>query len=142
VSPEENKELVRRLVEEVWNEHRADKLPDYVAEDLLTETEEHVRELLTAFPDVRIRVDDLIAEGDRVMARLLISGTNTGTFAGRSPTGKKVTYGSFRIYRVADGKIVETWAMQDRLSLMEQLGLVTTAGGVSWAAGGDSSTRR
>jgi predicted ester cyclase len=80
----------------------------------------------------------MVAEGDKVVARLRASATNTGPFAGQPPTGVEVQIHSIRIYQVADGKIIDTWAMQDRLGLMEQLGLVQSAGGdVNWAAGED-----
>jgi predicted ester cyclase len=77
----------------------------------------------------------MIGEGDKVVARLVATATNTGPFAGQPATGKKVEIRSIRIYRIADNKIVETWAMQDRLGLMEQLGFVQSAGGVNWASG-------
>ena len=81
-------------------------------------------------------VEDMIAEGDKVVARLVATATNTGPFAGQPPTGKKVEIHSIRIYRIADNKLVDTWAMQDRLGLMEQLGFVSSAdGAVNWAAG-------
>lgn len=77
-----------------------------------------------AAEDAQVTIQDLIAEGDKVVARLLGTGTNTGPFAGQPPTGKRVTFSSFRIYRLVDGKVVEPWAMQDRLGLMEQLGFL------------------
>jgi predicted ester cyclase len=77
----------------------------------------------------------MIGEGDKVVARLRASATNTGPFAGQSPTGNKVEIRSIRIYRIANGKIVETWAMQDRLGLMEQLGFEQPDSGVNWADG-------
>jgi len=130
---QENKELVRRYNEEIWNRHNLEKFDEFVGGDVPLE---HVQQFLTAFPDVQITIKDLIAEGDKVVARLYATATNTGPFAGQPPTGKKVEIHSIRIYRIADNKIVETWAMQDRLGLMEQLGLVQTAGGnVNWAAG-------
>lgn len=133
---QENKELVRRHVEEIWNRHNLEKVGEFVGGDLLGEGTEHIQQFLTAFPDVHVTIDDLIAEGDKVVARLRVSATNTGPFAGQPPTGKKIQFGSFRIFRIAGGKLVESWAMQDRLGLMEQLGLVQSAGGnVNWAAG-------
>jgi predicted ester cyclase len=140
VSLQQNKNVVRQLVDEVWNEHQLGGLGKFVDADLLAEATEHTRQFLTAFPDVEVTIQDLIAEGDKVVGRLLVRGTNTGPFAGRPPTGKRVTFGSFRIYRLADGKVVETWAMQDRMGLMEQLGLVQSAGNVNWAAGQDERT--
>ena len=135
MSIQENKDLVSRFVDEVWNGHKPEKLGEFVSGDLLDEFTEHTQQFLTAFPDVCITIEDLISEGDKVVGRLLISGTNTGPFADHPPSGKKIQFGSFRIYRIAGSKIVETWAMQDRLGLMEQLGLVKSAGGVGWAAG-------
>jgi predicted ester cyclase len=132
---QDNKELIRRLIEEVWNGHKLEKLDEFVGGDLYDEATEHTQQFLTAFPDVHITIQDLIGEGDKVVARLLASATNTGPFADQPPTRKKIQFGSFRIYRIAGGKIVETWAMQDRLGLMEQLGRVQSAGSVSWAAG-------
>jgi predicted ester cyclase len=132
---QENKALVRRMVDEVWNGHETEKIVEFVGADLLGEGSEHIQQFLTAFPDVHITIKDLIGEGDKVVGRLLGSGTNTGPFAGQPPTGKKIQIRSIRIWRIADNKIVETWAMQDRLGLMEQLGLGQSTGGVNWAAG-------
>jgi len=130
---QENKELVRRYNEEIWNRNNLEKFDEFVGGDVPLE---HVQQFLTAFSDVQITIEDLIAEGDKVVARLYGTATNTGSFAGKPPTGNKVEIHSIRIYRIADNKIVETWAMQDRLGLMEQLGLVQPAdGNVNWAAG-------
>jgi len=132
----ENKELVRRYNEEIWNEHNLEKASVFIGDDLLEEAIEHVRQFLTAFPDVHISIKDMIAEEDKVVASLVATATNTGSFAGQPPTGKKVEIHSIRIYRIANNKLVDTWAMQDRLGLMEQLGFLSTAGGaVNWAAG-------
>jgi predicted ester cyclase len=119
----ENKELVRVSIEEIWNRHKLEKVSEFVGDEQLEESVEHVRQFLTAFPDVHVTIEDLIAEGDKVVARLRASATNTGPFASQSPTGKKVQIHLIRIYRIAGGKITDTWAMQDRLGLMEQLDL-------------------
>jgi SnoaL-like polyketide cyclase len=71
-----------------------------------------------------------------VVARLLLRGRHDGPFAGRSGTGAVASWGSIRIYRVEDGKVVETWAMQDRLGLLQQLGAVAAGQEVNWAGGG------
>lgn len=132
----ENKELVRRYNEEIWNEHNLEKASVFIGDDLLEEAIEHVRQFLTAFPDVHISIKDMIAEEDKVVASLVATATNTGSFAGQPPTGKKVEIHSIRIYRIANNKLVDTWAMQDRLGLMEQLGFLSSAAGaVNWAAG-------
>ncbi len=84
--------------------------------------------LRTAFPDFRITIEDLIAEGDKVVAHMVFSGTNDGPFLGRPSTGKSASWTAIRIYHLADGKIVDTVAMQDRLGLMQQLGFVPSQG--------------
>ncbi len=123
-------------IDEVWGKRNVDALSDFVGPDLLEESTNHVRQFLDAFSDIHVAIEDLIAEDDKVVGRLMITATHTGPFAGRAGTGKRISLASFRIYRIADGKVVETWAMQDRLAIMEQLGLVqTTAGPVEWAAG-------
>jgi steroid delta-isomerase-like uncharacterized protein len=75
----------------------------------------------TSFPDWKEKVEDIIAEGDRVAIRITSSGTQRGEFAGIPPTGRKVTIEEFHIYRIADGKIVEQWGMPDVQGLMQQL---------------------
>jgi len=133
MSIEKNKALIRRYNEVVWNAHDPEKAVEFVADE---HDVDHVRQFLNAFQDVQITLEDLIAEGDKVVARIYATATNTGPFAGNPPTGNKVVIRSIRIYRIVDNKIAETWAMQDRLGLMEQLGLVQSAGGdVNWADG-------
>ena len=131
----DNKRTVRELVEEIWNKHQLDKVREFVTDDLLDQSVEHTQQFLDAFPDTQTTIQDLIAEDDKVVARLIATATNTGPFAGQPPTGRSVTIRSIRIYRLADGKVAETWAMQDRLGLMEQLGIVPSPGSVNWAAG-------
>lgn len=79
--------------------------------------------LLRAFPDVHVTHEDVIAEGDKVVARNTVTGTNLGEFMGRPPTGKSVTYNEIFILRFADGRIAEIWGVVDVLSLMRQLGV-------------------
>jgi predicted ester cyclase len=77
-----------------------------------------------AFPDLHLTIEDLIAEGDKVASRDTNSGTHRGAFMGVAATGKAVTYNETFIARFAAGRIVESWAIVDALSLMRQLGLV------------------
>jgi predicted ester cyclase len=133
------KALIRRLVQEVWNEGRADAVPDYFAPGLREEVARHHAELLGAFSELKVDIDGLVADGDRVAARLTVSGRHDrGAFAGQPPSGKRLTSGSFRFYRIEGGRVAQTWAMQDRLSLMQQLGALSAPeAGVSWADGSD-----
>jgi len=118
---EENKELVRRYNAEIWNKNNLEKFDDFVNG---VETIEHIQQFLAAFSDIKPTIDNLIADGDQVVARLHATDTNTGPFDGNPPTGKRVEVRSIRKYRIADNKIVESWAMHGRLGLMEQSGLV------------------
>ena len=80
--------------------------------------------LRTAFPDMRATVEDLIAEGDKVVGRITTRGTHKGEFAGIAPTGKQVTVKEIHIIRIADGKAVEHWGIEDSLGMMQQLGAI------------------
>ncbi len=80
--------------------------------------------LRTAFPDIRFSLEDLVAENDRVAARYHWTGTQTGSFMGRSPTGKEVTVQGMDFYRFSDGKLVEHWDSTDQLGLLKQLGMI------------------
>jgi predicted ester cyclase len=86
---------------------------------------------LTAFPDLHFMVEDMIAEGDKVVARITMSGTQQGAFMGIPPTGKHVTWTTIDINRVAGGKSVEHWMEMDALGLMQQLGVVPAPGQTS-----------
>lgn len=79
--------------------------------------------LLRAYPDVHVTVEDLIAEGDKVVCRNVVTGTHRGEYMGIPPTGKSVTYNEMFIARFEGGRIVETWGVVDVLSQMRQLGV-------------------
>ncbi|MEV6117784.1 ester cyclase [Streptomyces sp. NPDC052109] len=78
--------------------------------------------LLHAFPDVRVAVEDVIAEGDRVVTRNTVTGTHLGEFRGLAPTGRSVSYGEMFILRFESGRIAEIWGVVDVVSQMRQLG--------------------
>ena len=136
MSIEENKAIARRFFEEVWNSGNlavADELlaPNIIfhlpgkSEGVIGDRESYkqvVRRNRTAFPDLQEEIEDIIAEGDRVVARWLWQGTHQGEWHGNAPTGKKFTYGGITILRIADGKIVEDWFYSDLLGLQQQLG--------------------
>ena len=79
--------------------------------------------LLRAFPDLHTKVEDVIADGDKVVIRNTVTGTQHGEYMGRPPTGKSVTYKEMFILRFANDRIVETWGIVDVLSQMKQLGI-------------------
>ena len=136
MSIEAHKLLVAGLVDEVWNQHDAAAIDRYFGPGLREEVAQHYQQLLRGFPDLQVTIeDDLIAEGDRVVARLTLIGTHSRPFAGRSGNGQVVRWSSIRIYRIDSGKVVETWAMQDRLGLLQQLGAIPQLQEVNWAGG-------
>ena len=80
--------------------------------------------LLRAFPDIHVAVEDVIAEGDKVVYRNTVSGTHQGEYRGLPPTGKSVTYNEIFIVRFAGGRIAEIWGVVDVFSQMQQLGVI------------------
>jgi steroid delta-isomerase-like uncharacterized protein len=80
--------------------------------------------LRRTYPDFHVTAEDMIAEGDKLVARNTVTGTHQGEFMGRPPTGKSVTYDEIFIYRFADGRIAEMWGVADALSAMRQLGVI------------------
>jgi steroid delta-isomerase-like uncharacterized protein len=80
--------------------------------------------LLRAFPDLHVEVEDVIAEGDKLVCRNTVTGTHHGEFRGLPPTGKSVRYNEIFIFRFVDGRIAEIWGVVDVLSQLRQLGAV------------------
>jgi len=136
MSIEENKKIVHRY-QEIYNRNDLDALSEVVPEDLLTPkimpgiptgiegAKAAHRIMLAGFPDYQTIIDDLLAEGDKVAARITMSGTNTGSFMGIPPTGKRSSFTGIYIARVANGKIVEHWGEEDSVSLLQQLGALS-----------------
>ena len=77
--------------------------------------------LLSAFPDLHVAVEDVIAEGDKVVCGNTVTGTHQGEYMGRPPTGRSITYSEIFVFRFADGRIAETWGVVDVMSQMRQL---------------------
>ena len=129
---DDNKELVRRFVREVFEAGRVESVDALVTSDFVSTsfgiTEDGAARLRAAtermhgmLTDVSFRVDDLIAEGDRVAARLTARGTPTGPFLGTEPTGRSYEIGEIHVFRIADGRIAEHWHQFDGLGAAKQL---------------------
>jgi uncharacterized protein YhfF len=118
---ERNKRLVVRLIDEVWNGGDIALLAELWDGPSREDASALHQTLTGAFPDLRTDIEDLIAERDRVVARLSFRGTHQGEFRGIAPTGRAVHFTAIRVYRIADRKIVESWANQDALGLLNQL---------------------
>ncbi len=140
MSAEENKALVRRYVEEVVNQRNPDLLDEIFAPDFVeygADTDqvsgvENLKQsfdmLRSGFPDFQRTIEDLFAEGDKVVLRFTFRGTHQGEFMGIAPTGKQVTMSGIDIFRIADGKVVELWGQEDMLGMMQQLGAIPEPG--------------
>lgn len=130
---EQNKTVARRVFDEIFTQgklERVDELyaPDFVNHGLhrdtgLQEDREATRGWRSAFPNLEMKVEKLIAEGDLVSVLWTARGTNTGTGMGLSATGKSIDVFGITIWRIADGKIKEEWSSFDELGVLRQLGL-------------------
>ena len=137
---EQNKAIARRFYDEVINKGNlalADALlthdfMDHGAQGVPMNLEGFKRfatGLAAAFPDLRVTVEDMVAEGDKVAVRVTVSGTHTGVFMGSvQATGKRVTWTGIDIMRLRDGKIAERWNHRDLLGLLQQLGVAPSPG--------------
>ena len=132
---DQNKALIRRFTEEVWNKGDLDVVyeifaEDYVRHDLRPgnpppgpEGQKRIAEdLRAAFPDLHSTIELIVAEGDFVVVRWTAEGSNTGHWGSQPPTGKQVRFSGVNIFRIKDGKVVELWNYRDDLGLMQQLG--------------------
>lgn len=140
MSTEENKALSRRVIEEIINKQNpalADELidPNFVDHGVTgmgfkgpEGFKQYFTTLITAFPDLRLTIDDMVAEGDKVAMRLTARGTHKGDFMGIAPTGKQVTMTGIVIQRIANNKCVEGWLVNDNLGMMQQMGVVPPVG--------------
>ena len=147
---EENKALVRRFYEQVWNRgnvHVAAEVfaEDYVRHDLRpsealpgpTGQANIATDFRAAFPDLHMELELILAEGDLVAARWTTEGTNSGAWAGRPPTGKRARFSGVNIFRISGGKVVELWNHRDDLGLMQQIGAEIYAGAAPVKQEGD-----
>ena len=137
MSAEENKAIVRRINDEAWTGGNLDVIDELVAGDFVTTVvgapeqirgrqgfREFVVMYRTAFPDLRINVDEQIAEGDIVVTRWTGTGTHEGELMGMPATGKQVTTAGINVDRVAGGKLAGGWGLFDQLGLLQQIGAV------------------
>ncbi len=140
MSTEANKALIRRFTEEYINQGKLALAAELVTSTYVNhlappgsppgpEGENQVLTLFrSAFPDGRVTLEDLVAEGDRVAVRLTFSGTQQGEFMGIPPTGKSFTLAGMNVFRIEHGKIAENWPQLDMLGLLQQLGVIPAPG--------------
>jgi steroid delta-isomerase-like uncharacterized protein len=117
-------ELIAKTIDEVVEPDVLIRTPLPVEATGAQALKEVFARLHRVFPDLHITVEDLIAEGDKVVGRNLVTGTHQGDYMGVPPTGKSVAYDEIFIFRFRNGRIAETWGVVDVLSQMKQLGAI------------------
>lgn len=133
MSTEENKEMVRRYLEESWNKGNVEIADEFYAPDYKDhspyaefhtpdEEKRYIAGIRSILPDFHTTIEDIFGEGDMVVVRGHDNFTHTYEFLGNLPTGKKINISWVTIYRFENGKVVEKWIEQDMKSLVDQLG--------------------
>jgi predicted ester cyclase len=140
MSTEENKANLHRTTEEVFNKGNLAIVDELVTTNSVLHLlggqkfkgpegfKQFVTMFRTAFPDIHITIDDMVAEGDKVANRYTWRGTHKGELMGIAPTGKQVTVTGIKITQFVGGKQVEGWISGDQLGMMQQLGVVPPMG--------------
>lgn len=141
MSTESNKAIVRRFYEEVFNQRNVDAIDELVSSEFTNNDptpvasrdpesmKQFIHTLTTAFPDHHHHINDLIAEGDRVVMRCTLTATHKGKFPGfleMPPTERSVRQQQIHILRVKDHRIAEHWVVRDDMAMMQQLGIIPT----------------
>jgi steroid delta-isomerase-like uncharacterized protein len=137
---EESKAIMRRFWD-VWEQGNVDLLDELLAPEYINHTlaapdlppgPEGVKEVVSMFrsamPDLKVVIEDMIAEGDKVATRYALEGTHRGELFGAAPTGKHLRIKSMTVERLSEGKIVEHWRVTDELDMMRQLGAIGVPG--------------
>ncbi len=134
MSTETNKAIVRRYFEQVFNEQRYDLADEFLAESIelhgsglppgLEVVKQWFTGFATSFPNGQTIIEDVVAEGNRVVARITFKGTHLGEMQGIPATGKMVNLPGITIFRMDNGKIAEGWMVNDNLGMMQQLGVI------------------
>ncbi len=141
MSAEENKAILHHYNEELWNKGNLAVADEVFAPECITHDPaspevirgpEGYKQFVTIFrsaiPDLQLAIEDIIAEGDKVMYRWTSRGTHKGDFLGIAPTGKQVMITGMGIDRIIGGKVVESWMNYDMLGMLQQLGVVPPVG--------------
>jgi len=131
---EQNKQVIRRFFDEMWNPWNFAKADELLAEDIVFRGtlgselkgrdafRNYMRKVQSAFPDFHNSILEMTAEADRVVARTMYRGTHRGEIFGVAPTGKAITYAGAAFFRIADGKVTHGWVLGDLLALLRQMG--------------------
>jgi len=134
MSTNEIAKLFERLIVAGFNEGKLAELDNLISADFVEHqfgaepgrdgVKSLIQEMRTAFPDLRMTIEDVVVSGDKIWARLRCRGTHAGPLMGIAPTGKTIDTTAMEVCRVRDGKLVEHWGVPDRFAAMTQLGLL------------------
>jgi predicted ester cyclase len=134
VSAKENEAIVRRFLDEAYNKGNLGIGDELLTADCVFYTpsavpgiggwKRYAAAFLSAFPDLSITLDDVVAQGSKVAARWTAAGSHQGSLRGIAPTGNRVSWVGIAIYKLADGKICEVWGVNDALGIMQQIGAI------------------
>jgi len=155
---EANKTIVSRFIEELWNQRKLELADELFDENCITHQlrvgndpkgaprgpeamKHHIKDWLDSFPDIHFTIEQMLAEGDRVMTQCYALGTHTATWLGIPATGRIIKIQMIVAHRIAGGRIVEDWVLVDSLGVFQQLGLVKESEELL-ADGTASSSRR
>ena len=134
---DKNKQIVQTYFDEVWNNGNVDVLDELLSTEYINHTPSTpnppkgatglkpiVRAIRKGFPDLHYEIQEIMATNDRVVARVVMTGTQSDTLFGIPPTGKRIEVNQINIEKIESGRIVEHWRVTDELSMMQQLGVV------------------
>jgi steroid delta-isomerase-like uncharacterized protein len=133
----ENRALVRRYYHELWNQWKLELIPELLAEDFrfrgsvgmtargLRAFSDYVQMIRGAFPDFHNHVESMIAEENRLVARLQYTATHRGRIFGIDPTGNNISYAGVAIFSIGGHQLMSAWVLGDRYELMRQLGAIS-----------------
>ena len=137
ITPDDNKRLARRALEELYTGADLTALEELIHAEFVDHEPAHgdqptgpasvqgtVERLHASFGELRFEIDDELAEGDKVVQRVTMSGRHSGPLMGREPSGKRFAVRHIYIWRIGDGKLIEHWGCRDDLGLLHQIGLL------------------
>lgn len=137
----QNKAIVRRLYEEVWNKRKVELISEIISPSHALQApnvagsavgpeayKRQVSNMLGAYPDLHFSIEDLIAEKDKVVACWTLSGTHKGNYMGIPATDKKVSVEGMTVHNIANGRIMDSYSNWDALGMMQQLGVIPPLG--------------
>jgi steroid delta-isomerase-like uncharacterized protein len=117
-------ELISKTIDEVFHPDVLVRTPLPIGATGAQAMREVWARLLRVYPDLHVTIEDLLADGDKVVSRNTVTGTHQGDYMGHPPTGKPITYSEIFIFRFADGRIAETWGVVDVFSQVKQIGVI------------------